>query len=517
MNIFLFVTAAITGASILIIEILGAKMLAPYFGTSHFVWTAQIAVTMVALACGYYLGGRLADRWPRLGLLYGAILAASLYLCAATRLCQWMSYQCLNLPLAAGSLLASAILYFPPLTLLAMTGPFFTRVLSVSVQTVGALVGKLSSISTLGSVVGTILIGYILIPFLPNSITMYGTAVILACVSGAYWLCWGRKGPGRICAIAATAEVCLAAFAGIHAESSHCTVGELYRSNSNFGIIQVCQNTHGTKRYYLTDYLCQNTYDPVQKKSISMFSYMLHGLAKAYFEEPTEYHPTTAPLSRIRRVLCIGMGVGIVPMEFAREGAEVDVVEINETVVDIGRRFFDLEPEHLNIQIGDGRTMLNRLHKQYDAIILDAFLGDSSPSHLMSREAFEAMRRLLNTDGVLVINSFCSFEPDRNYLCGSLYKTLSKVFGSVIIHDGGNGNVFFVATPSHHIGPPRIPSLEHVHPSCAQIVKAAFERPPSRAPSAGIVLSDDFNPVDFHDAANRERLRRKLALSMAPG
>src|SRR5262245_54430663 len=78
---YFYFTAAMTGAAIMIVEILGAKMLAPYVGTSHFVWTAQIAVTLVALATGYYVGGRWVDRRPQLGLLYGSILAAALYLC----------------------------------------------------------------------------------------------------------------------------------------------------------------------------------------------------------------------------------------------------------------------------------------------------------------------------------------------------------------------------------------------------------------------------------------------------
>lgn len=527
LRIFLFITAAVTGASVLIIEILGARMLAPYFGTSHFVWTAQIAVTMVALALGYYLGGRLADRWPRPELLYGAILLASLYLCASTRLCQWMSYKCLSLPLAPGSLLASAILYFPPLTLLAMTGPFFTRVLSVTVQTVGALAGKISSIGTLGSVAGTILIGYVLIPFFPNSVTMYSTAGLLAAVAGLFWLCWGRKGRGRAAGLAGTALLGAAMCAGIRLDgsSTRAAAGELYRANSNFGLIQVWQAPHSNKRYFLNDFLSQNTYDPDLKKSMSLFTYMLHGLAKAYYENEAGEAKTPPgdpasggdPQRRlIRRVLCIGLGVGIVPMEFAREGAGVDVIEINKAVVGVGRRFFGLEPERLNILIGDGRAMLHRLEKPYDALILDAFLGDASPSHLMSREAFQAMRRLLKPEGVLVINSFCDFEPGRDFLFGSLHKTLSSVFGSVAVHDGGTGNVFFVASPADHLGQPRIPALDHVHPYCAYNVKEAFGRLVSNAPPAGIILTDDFNPSDFHDAANRERLRRQLAMGMAP-
>src|SRR5215471_17521805 len=77
---FLYITAAITGAAILIIEILGAKMLSPYVGTSHFVWTAQIAVTLISLAVGYYFGGWLVDRSPKLGRLYFCVAAAAIYL-----------------------------------------------------------------------------------------------------------------------------------------------------------------------------------------------------------------------------------------------------------------------------------------------------------------------------------------------------------------------------------------------------------------------------------------------------
>src|SRR4029079_9383788 len=104
--------AASTGAAIMIVEILGAKMLSPFIGLSHFVWTAQIAVTLIALACGYYAGGRLADRSPRLSWLYWAISGAALYLALTVLLCEPVAYWCLDFNLAVGSLLASSILFF---------------------------------------------------------------------------------------------------------------------------------------------------------------------------------------------------------------------------------------------------------------------------------------------------------------------------------------------------------------------------------------------------------------------
>src|SRR5258705_6401383 len=153
----------------MVIEILGAKMLSPYVGLSHFVWTAQIAVTLVALASGYYAGGRLADRSQQLPWLYWSILAAAAYLALSVLICAPVAYWCLDFNLAVGSLLTSAILFFLPLALLAMTGPFLVRVLTSSVVGVGGNVGPLTAISTLGSFVGTMLIGYVMVPLLPNS------------------------------------------------------------------------------------------------------------------------------------------------------------------------------------------------------------------------------------------------------------------------------------------------------------------------------------------------------------
>ena len=317
---YFYFTAATTGAAIMIVEILGAKMLAPYVGTSHFVWTAQIAVTLVALASGYYCGGRWVDRSPKLGLLYGGIVVAAVYLCGAVSVVEPIAYWCLRFKLALGSLLASVFLFFVPLALLATVGPFLVRLLTHSLQNVGRSVGRLTAISTLGSVAGTLLIGYVLIPLLPNSLTMILTAVALMLVAAAYFLIWGRKA-GPVCG--ALLAVGLGIGCGIKAQSRPLLKGEvleeIYRGNSNFGQLQVFQARNDPRRYYLNDYLTQNTYDTNAHQSISMFTYMLHDLARAYTSNLTD-------------VLCIGLGVGIVPMQFAREGIGVDVVEINPAV-----------------------------------------------------------------------------------------------------------------------------------------------------------------------------------------
>ncbi len=487
-----------TGAAIMIVEILGAKMLSPYVGMSHFVWTAQIAITLVALSCGYYVGGRLSDRSQQLARLYWAILGAAIYLAITVLMCEPVAYWCLDFNhLAVGTLLASAILFFVPLSLLAMTGPFLVRVITSSVSGVGGNVGRLTSISTLGSLAGTMLIGYFLIPLFPNSITMYATALLLMLVCAGYFGVYRRQlAPVLALALTAGAGFSLKGHLGLKGQYQSFT--EVFRGNSHFGRLQVVNYKDGSIRYYLNDNLIQNTYDPARKQSESAFTYLLAELARAY-------------TTNISDVLCIGLGVGIVPRDFASHGARVDVVEINPAVANVAARFFDFQPNTVSLTIDDARHFLNRCRKKYDAVILDAFLGDSSPSHLLTREAFGSIRRVLRPGGVLTINAFANLESGRDFFAASLEQTLKAVFPGVRMHSNGDGAIFFVATD--HAEPEFVhkQDLAGVHPRAKSDTETAMLRLVNAPPEDGRVLTDDYNPVEFYDARNREELRKRLA------
>jgi spermidine synthase len=502
---FLYATAGITGGAILIVEILGAKMLAPYVGTSHFVWTAQIAVTLVSLAIGYYFGGWLVDRSPRLNRLYFCIAAAAAYLAFTTLIVESVAYHFLSMNLAMGALLSSTVLFFVPLTLLAAVGPFLIRVLALSFNTIGSQIGRLSAISTFGSVFGTILIGYVLLPFLPNSVTMYLTAGVLLGLCAIYFLLWSRKDAAPFLTIVVVG-LALGAL-GINRDMTRSGehYREIYRANSDFGMLQVLEMNDQRRRFYLNDYLVQNTYDVQVRKSTSLFTYMLRYLATGY-------------TTNLQDVLCIGLGVGIVPTELVAQGVRVDVVEINPAVVKVAAGYFNFDPAKSNVIIGDGRYLVNKSTKKYDAVVLDAFLGDSSPSHLMTREAFENIKRVLKPDGVLVINSFGDLVPGKNFFSASLAKTLGAVFRSVRAHGiesrlkEGQGNLFFAAS-SQPLNLRPI-STADVHPTVEHEVATCLASTLAIETTTGRVLTDDFNPVEFFDAENREAHRRALAFSV---
>jgi len=165
--------------------------------------------------------------------------------------------------------------------------------------------------------------------------------------------------------------------------------------------------------------------------------------------------------------------------------------------------------------IGDGREFLNRCAKRYDSVVMDAFLGDSCPSHLMTREAFEAIRRVLRPEGTLVINTFADLELGEDFFAASLSKTLASVFPSVRIHNSGNGNTLFVASSRTNLAILHEPDYARIQPyDVRRDVEEAFAGLRETDPRHGRVLTDDFNPVEFYDAANRERTRRYLANHM---
>ena len=500
---FIYATAMLSGGAIMVAEILGAKLLAPYVGTSHFVWLAQITVTLLALAFGYFLGGKIADKHPRAAIPFGFIAGAAIYLAASVPLVRPVAFGCLNLEyLAIGSLLASCFLFFAPLCLLAATAPFYVRLLTKEVSHVGNKSGRLSAAGTLGSVLGTVLVGYFVIPEIPNSATMYLTCGILLAWCVLYFLKFGRL---RIVALILTVGLVGIGFGWRHEVYSNPFhhFDRLYRAQSAFGELQVIDSPDGRTRILLDDQLFQNIYDPVSKQSAADFTYMLEALSTAFTPKP-------------ERALCLGMGMGIVPMRLAKKGMLVDAIEINPSMVEPAVRFFDCDPKAFNLTIADARTFLNKVEPAtYDTIILDVFAGDASPSHLFSKEAFQLMRRALKPAGTLVINTFGSLSPGRNFSIASLCKTLTQGagFASVRIHaDDEGGNIYVLAgVDTLHLY--RFPDFSEMHLSCRGDVARLFNRTVA-PPAGGIVLTDDFNPIEFYDAANREQTRRDCAMSV---
>lgn len=497
-------TAVLAGAAVMSVEVLGARLLAPFFGVSLFVWTALIGTTLIALAAGYLVGGIAADRIESPGPLCAALIAAGILVALVPVLKAPVLRLCTAAGLRAGALGAAVLLFAPALVLLGGVTPLLLRMASRRMESLGSTAGRLYALSTLGSFLGTIATGFFLIGLI-------GVDRIFLCVGGLL------VGIGTlqavhirhawIAALAMTAPLLALPHAG-EAErqlADGTRVQRLDSRDSFYGNVKVIDYSFASRRVreLVIDGLVQGGIDLDDKRSIYEYAYLAAVLPR-----------TLAPHGT--RCLVIGLGIGVLPMWYHAQGIATEVVDIDPVVVEIARRRFGLDPR-LTVHVADARTFLAGTSTQYDYIVLDVFTGDTTPGHLLSRETMQLLRERLDSRGVLAVNLIGDVGPDGR-MTASVIKTMRSVFQHVEVHPtfapapGATiGNLVVLA---HSGGPaalsdPRI-DLEHVHPLAREGVRLGLTRRiEPQAPDA-IVLTDDFNPVDILDRAVKEHVRRRI-------
>ena len=179
----LYLTSFLCGATIMVLEILGFRLLPPYFGASISVWGSLLGVVMVALAVGYYAGGFLADRMPYPRMLYLMVLVAAGY-----NLLVLVAYRdilefAMRFDLVTGSLAASLLLFAVPMATLGTVSPFIIRLLARD-GAVGTVAGHVYAVSTVGSLAGTFLASFYLIPTIGIRASLTLSLVTLTVVAG---------------------------------------------------------------------------------------------------------------------------------------------------------------------------------------------------------------------------------------------------------------------------------------------------------------------------------------------
>jgi len=178
--LFFYCAIFISGASVLIVEIGGTRILTPFYGSTIFVWSSLISVTMIALAFGYMAGGFMADKRPTLHVLWFILFVAgvAIYLIP--------EYDHLILPPSDqlgsrwGPFVASLVLFAPSLFLLATVSPYAVKLRVKNLKQLGATAGNLYALATFGSLVGALLTGFYLAPNLPITLIFHYTGLTLA-------------------------------------------------------------------------------------------------------------------------------------------------------------------------------------------------------------------------------------------------------------------------------------------------------------------------------------------------
>jgi spermidine synthase len=480
----------VSGALVMIYEIVGSRILAPHIGTSTYVWTSLIGVILASLSLGYWIGGRVADRKPDLKILAAVLFFAGL-LTSATLLLHEVFLSLLSasaMRLELKAVVAALVLFAPASVFFGFVTPYAVRLKMESVADAGKTVGRLYALSTVGSISGTFAAGFFLLPFIGSVRTLYliiGTLFALAIFIAPFKL----TAMNLYALLLFPAAILLNE---IYAYSLYKNY-ELRDFDTEYNRVRVFKTTdEQTQRPIVA-----MTTDPISTQS-AIFTDG-DGLVLNY---PKFYHLLRHFKPDFQRTLIIGGAGYNFPIDYLQKypGKRIDVVEIDPQMTALARRFFRLQDsENLRIFHADGRVFLNQTPEKYDAVLIDAFgSAYSVPFQLTTREAMQKASEILTGDGVLIMNIISAIEGEGSLFLQAEFKTLQEIFPRVLLFkvrseraDGETQNLILVATKSEKV------SFETNDAEMANLLKNYYGKDLSLTVPT---LTDDLAPVEYYNS-----------------
>ncbi len=485
------IIAFLSGAVVMILELDGSRIIAPYLGTSTFVWTGLIGVILGSLSLGYWWGGKLADKSANFKTLANILALAGLFVWAVAYLKNLLQFA-LFLPhnLITATLLGTGILFSPATVLLGMVTPYIARLKMNALETSGRTIGTLYALSTLGSIIGTFLGGFVLISFLGSIriITLLAAALFLL-AAGAFQ----KNNPKEKLLIFGCVVLALLALTlqppgsfsqkiilDTDTEYSRIWIFDSIDRATNRPVRYLANNTRGLQSGMFLD-------NPEEL----LFPY------SKLFDLAGELYPN------FNRALMIGAGAYSYPKHFVVTfpNSSLDVVEIDPKLRGLATELFDLkENPRITLISEDGRTFLNRNKTSYDVIWNDAFLSHLNiPFQLTTREAAQKMRDSLNEKGVVMTNIISAATGPLSGFLHAEYFTYKKIFPSVFLikvtdkPDTETQNIMLVAFKSSETHLP------------LAILRNKFKIPEKNifTPKSNdeiLILTDDFAPIEKYMA-----------------
>ena len=492
----LYLTVFLTGASVMVIELLGTRMIAPFYGASLYVWSALISVTMIALAVGYYVGGLWSDRAKRTGLSLIIVLAALF-----TLLIPWVTRFVLlatdPLGLRAGAFVSALVLFFPSLTMLGMVGPFVIKLSTSRLEGVGSIAGSVYAVSTLGSVVGTLVLGFFLFPLIGSRQILVGLGVVLIILAIAVAF-YEQKRLGVTFAILPCS---LLAIVGLLLLPKVVDAGYAYKGGSHFQILSERESLYGWVR--VIEEPSRDLRFLTADASMIGAASMSNGKSLLSYQKIVGLIPALAP--KMSRALIVGLGAGHMAKTLEDQyGMVTDTLEIDPAVSDAAVKYFGFKPTGQAI-VGDARYEIAHLKGPYDLIIHDCFTGGSEPTHLLTVETLTQLRKLLSSNGILALN-FVGFASDKSAALSSVSRTIGQVFPnqSVFVAEPGDDYNDFIFLASEQ--PINVSSKGLL----ADQIEWLKERSYNVNTAQGVVLTDNFNPLEHLQTEKSEHYRHVL-------
>jgi len=433
--------SAIAGACTMVLELAAVRLLAPWFGTSLIVWTNVIAVILLALAMGYFLGGRLASHPSPLLILGWMLLIAGVVvawiphfgaLLARALLPEDIALQDAAGLVGWGSLAIAVVAFLPPATLLGTVCPLTVEGLARARElSPGRAGGLVLFVSTLGSLAGVFGTSHLMLPVLGLQRTFLVVSVLLLLAGGLALFLAQRSRSDRLAMLLIFPLSMSSTIASPARPPLRAGLVELATRESPYQSLRVVEDRASSTPMRLLQ--VNEGFDSFQSVWQAQAGLLPRGFYYNDFLLPLSWNEPRAPWN----MLVLGLGAGTVARVFQGEGVDARIIgiEIDPAVVELGRAFFDLPPDGRALTVWSGldaRVALRVAKQSFEQIILDCYANQVEiPSHLCTLEFFQAVREHLVEGGWLTANlgGFDFQDP----VVASVAATCARAFGSPVV------------------------------------------------------------------------------------
>jgi spermidine synthase len=411
----------------LVIELVAGRILAPHVGVSLYTWTSIIGVVLAGISLGAYLGGRIADRYPRVSTLGWLLFLSGLGAFAVSPMIHLVGGARFYTPLMIQILIITGIIFFLPSCLLGMISPVVVKLALQNLQRTGNTVGRIYAFSTLGSILGTFATGFFLISWMGTRNVLFATGAILVLCAPLFGGFFMRKTTLGVFFV-----VLISLLVGFREYTFKPALeeGTFLFKESDYYTIQLRKDSGTGGPPLVTLYIDNLTH------SCSALDDPFH-LVYRYIRVYDEVLRWQATKRESFRTLFIGGGGYTFPryIEARYPKADIDVVEIDPEITRVSLDYLGVKKDtKIRTFNTDGRwfIMNHRDKEKYDFIFLDAFNDLSVPYHLTTREFSLQLKTFLKPDGLLLVNVIDSF--DKGTFLRSYTRTLQEVFEKDKVH-----------------------------------------------------------------------------------
>lgn len=487
---FYFLLSFIEGGSVMATELIGAKMLAPYFGSSLYVWASVLAITLGGLACGYFMGGVLSYKSGSRNSLFYVMLAAAIFTMLMPYSSKIVLWTIGSHSLIPSVILSAGIILMPPVFLMGMVSPLIIKLTTDNVEKSGKSAGVIYAVSTVGGILATFGFGFWIIPHFGLTLPAIVTGIALGFLP-ALELVKSKK----IKSVLFFLLLICWSFYNATQSSFGSAIKIQYNTEGLLGQLMVLDYPRykdsvisGKSRWLFVNRISQTMYDSLADETQN---------EEKYFTYVYRINDMLDSIPADSKILLLGLGGGVVANTIHARGFDIEVCELDERMKYVAQTYFNLD-KSIPVTIDDARHFIKNCNKKYEVIIFDTFKGEEPPAHVFTKESLEETQQILSPDGIIIVNGMGYITGKEGKAMRSVYKTFEQAGYNVKImptsENPDERNLLFVA------GKNKLPSLPFCLPKNTIDTQDAM------------VLTDEYPVLDILNAYAAMRWR-KLAIN----